>query len=106
MQIALLHDHYDDAHLDAVKSEMLKMGAPVIKAVWMDCYDCYAALEGCHRIRAAKSLGIVPVIDAIDYDDVCDVEAVNGNLGLDLDNPGTTYGEILDNSHRQTIITF
>lgn len=106
MKVALIHSQYDEGHLEAVKADMIKMGAPIIKAVWMDHLDCYAALEGCHRIRAAKELGIVPVIDAIDYDDVCDVEAANGNLGLDLDNPGMTYGEILDNAHRSTIINF
>lgn len=29
----------------------------------------YAALEGCHRIRAAKELGLIPVIDEIEYSD-------------------------------------
>jgi hypothetical protein len=69
MTVVLVHDHYDAEHLESVKNEMLTMGAPVIKAVWMDCYGHYAALEGCHRIRAAATLGLNPVIEEIEYND-------------------------------------
>jgi len=69
MQIALVHEHFDTDHLEAVKSEMQTLGAPVIRAVWMECYGVWAALEGCHRIRAAAQLGLVPVIDEVEYSD-------------------------------------
>lgn len=69
MKIALIHEHYNTEHLSAVKAEMLVMGAPVIRAVWMECYGVWAALEGCHRIRAAAALGLIPVIDEVEYSD-------------------------------------
>ena len=65
MQIALLHKHYSADHLDSVKSEMTKRGAPVIRATWSDVYGMWMAFEGCHRIRAAKALGLTPVIKNI-----------------------------------------
>jgi hypothetical protein len=67
MKIALVHNHFDVEHLETVKNEMLKLGAPKIKAVWMEVYDCYAALEGCHRIRGAKELGLTIEIEEVEY---------------------------------------
>ncbi len=106
MNIALVHDDYDTAHLAEVKADMATMGAPVIRAIWMDDYDMWAALEGCHRIRAAKELGFVPVIDPVDYDAVCDMDLTDPSLGLDLDNPGSTVGWLVDDCHRRAIIAF
>ena len=65
MEIALLHNHYSEEHLEEVKKEMIKRGAPVIRAIWSECYGMWMAVEGCHRIRAAKSLGITPIIKDI-----------------------------------------
>ena len=96
MQIALVHSHYDASHLAEVKTEMLTLGAPVIKAVYMECYDTYAALEGCHRIRAAKELGLVPVIDEVEYSD----DLVDGTDGE------WTVSEMADDCHKATIIEF
>jgi uncharacterized ParB-like nuclease family protein len=96
MNIALVHSHYDADHLEAVKAEMVTLGAPVIKAVYMECYDLYAALEGCHRIRAAQELGLTPVIKEVEYsNDLVD--------GMDGD---WTISEIADNCHKSTIISF
>ena len=69
MTIALVHDHYDDEHLAEVIEEMRTLGAPKIHAVWMECYDGYQALEGCHRIRAAHALGLTPEIVEVEYSD-------------------------------------
>lgn len=69
MTIALLHKHYDSSKLEAVKMEMQTLGAPVIKAVWMECWNMWVALEGCHRLRAAHELGLEPVIDEVEYSD-------------------------------------
>lgn len=69
MKIALVHEHYDGIKLEAVKAEMLTLGAPTIKAVWVECYGRWQALEGCHRIRAAKALGLVPEIEEVEYSD-------------------------------------
>lgn len=37
MKIALVHKHFNADHLNDVKNEMMEMGAPVIRAVWMEC---------------------------------------------------------------------
>ena len=94
MRIALVHNHYDEAHLAVVIEEMKTLGAPVIKAVWMECYGHWAALEGCHRIRAAKALGLTPEIDEVEYsDDPCDVD-------------GMTVAEVADRSRESDVIEF
>jgi hypothetical protein len=106
LSIALAHKHYDKTHLAEVIEQMKIMGAPKIKAVYMPCWDMYAALEGCHRIRAAKEMGLIPEIIELDYDTVCDLDITDKSLGLDIDNPGTTVGQFCDDSYRSTIIDF
>ena len=96
MRIALVHKHFNEKHLEEVKTEMIKLGAPVIKAVWMECYGHYAALEGCHRIRAAKDLGLTPEIEEVEYSD----ELVDGMDGE------WTISEIADDSYKSVIIEF
>ena len=104
--IALVHDHYDQEHLNEVKKQMLTLGAPKIKAVWMECYNMYAALEGCHRIRAAKELGLTPEIIELDYDEVCDFDLTDPVLGLDLDNPGSDVAWLVDDCYKRVTIDF
>lgn len=99
MQIALIHDHFDAAKLEAVKSEMAQMGAPVIRAVWMECFGVWAALEGCHRIRAAAELGLAVEIEEVEY---CE-ETTSEDLGLDLQDV-LTVAEIADAACNATII--
>ena len=48
------------AKLEAVIADMQTMGAPTIEVV--DCGDYYQALEGSHRLAAAETLGISPVL--------------------------------------------
>ncbi len=69
MEIALYHSHYNQDHLKAVQAEMQKRGAPTIKAIWSEVYNMWMAVEGCHRIRAAKALGLTPKIDDISNQD-------------------------------------
>lgn len=103
MEIALVHNHFDAAHLEEVKTEMMTIGAPVIRAVWMGCYERFAALEGCHRIRAAHALGLTPVIDEIEYSD----EITVCSLGLDFDmNDDMTIAQLVDDCHRRKSFTF
>lgn len=101
MRIALVNDHYDAARLEAVKVEMLTLGAPVIHAVWMGCYDMYAALEGCHRIRAAKALGLEPTIEEVDYSD--DMASTVGGYDGEEDYP---ISDICDDAYKATVIEF
>jgi hypothetical protein len=101
MKIALVHDHYSEEHLAEVIEQMKTLGAPKIHAVWMECYGHFAALEGCHRIRAAKVLGLVPEIIEVDYSD----EMASTILGYDGDED-YPISEICDDSYRSTIIEF
>jgi hypothetical protein len=97
MRIALLHKDYNESHLQEVIEEMKKLGAPTIKAVWMECYNHFAALEGCHRIRAAKKLGLIPEIEEVEYSD----EEIIGDSG-DV----YTVSELADESYKAEIIEF
>lgn len=101
MRIALVHSHYDKDHLEAVKTQMAQIGAPLIHAVWMECYGHYAALEGCHRVRAAKELGLEPIIIDVEYSDSM-ASAVPRHDGED-DYP---ISALCDDSYRATIIEF
>jgi hypothetical protein len=62
MIISLLHNHYSPEHLEEVKAEMIKRGAPRIRAIWNEGCGEWKAVEGCHRIRAAHALGLTPII--------------------------------------------
>ena len=102
MRIALVHNHYDKSHLEAVKKEMVKKGAPVIHAVWMECFGHWQALEGCHRLRAAKELGLTPEIEEVEYCEstmLSDVVVYDG--GEDY-----TIAEICDGGANVDIIEF
>lgn len=102
MQIALLHGDYDAQKLEAVKAEMQKLGAPTIKAVWMGCYGHWAALEGCHRVRAAKELCLTPIIEEIE----CSEDVTLAEIGCDQCGDGCTIAQVCDDSYRATVITF
>lgn len=102
MIIALVHDHFDVDKLEAVKAEMATLGAPVIKAVWMECFAHWAALEGCHRIRAAMELGLVPVINEVEYSE----ETTLAELGCDDSDDGYIIAQIADDSYRAETIAF
>lgn len=96
-----MHEHYDEKHLEKVVAEMKKLGAPTIKAVWMECYGHFAALEGCHRIRAAKCLGFEPEIEEIEYSEDDTLEDV-GCEGREY----VTVSDIADSSFGSTIFEF
>ena len=100
MNIAIMHEHYDENHLEKVKAEMKQLGAPTIKAVWMECYGHWAALEGCHRIRAAKALGLEPEIEEIEYS-----EDTLEDVGCD-GREYVTVSDIADSSFSSTIFEF
>ena len=54
-------------HLDEVIEDMKQLGSPTIKAVWMECWDAWVALEGSHRVHAAKALGLEVDIKEVEY---------------------------------------
>ena len=65
MQISLYHNHYSKTHLDQVKQKMQVLGPPTIRAIWSATYGMWMAIEGCHRLRAAKDLGVTPIISDV-----------------------------------------
>lgn len=105
MEIYLAHNHFDKTHLEEVKAEMIKMGAPTIRVVDMG-EGLYAAIEGCHRLRAASELGIEPNLDVLDYDAVADLDVTDKTLGLDLDNPGMTVADLVSDFNRRQWLEF
>lgn len=56
------HPCTTEERLADVKSKMLTLGPPPIHVV--ECDDCYMAIEGSHRLRAAADLGIAPILKA------------------------------------------
>lgn len=106
MTIILLHTYYDKNHLDEVKSEMQQLGAPVIRAIWDQSVGMWVALEGCHRLRAARELGLEPIIENVGiYDESGYIDdaamrelTINALTGSDnmVDDPEATVGDHLD----------
>ena len=100
----------DKDHLAEVSKEMDEMGTPVIKAVYDPVYENYIALEGSHRINAAKNKGIKPIIDELDYEDVYNGKYTLEELDEDLlennygEDPIETIKRILDGSWQRPFI--
>lgn len=104
MHIALVASWFDEEKLEAVKAEMATAGAPKIHAVWLECHGVFAALEGCHRIRAAHALGLTPEIIEVEYSNKL-LTAENGLYGYDGDDD-LTVEQICDDAHNAAIMTF
>ena len=96
MRVILLHEHYDDGHLAQVIEEMRSLGAPRIRAAWVECYGAWVALEGCHRLRAAHALGLSPELVPVEYDD----ETTPGDLGLDWQDSDSRIAAVIDKQWR------
>lgn len=101
MQVALIHKHFDEDHLREVKAKMEVLGAPTIKAVWMECWGIWAALEGCHRLRAAHALGLAPKIEEVEYSD-----DLQSSAGINDGDDAYTIAEIADAACSAKILTF
>jgi ribose 5-phosphate isomerase RpiB len=69
MKIYLTHDHYEEKHLNEVIDEMKTSGSPIIKVTIIDeDEEIYQAIEGCHRLRAAEILNMIPEIIILNDD--------------------------------------
>lgn len=101
-KIILPHDHFDTAHLETVKAEMATLGAPVIKAVWMECYGAWVALEGTHRLLAAQALGLSPEIEEIEWSDTLTTDDVVPGSYEDT----WTIEQICDDAYSRKIVEF
>ncbi len=102
MRIALIHRQFDADHLDTVMAKMERLGAPTIKAVALGEGN-YAALEGCHRLRAAEILGLCPELDLVDFDDYA--HTLLSDMGLDCES-GHTVEDVCDDAVRGLWIEF
>lgn len=60
-----LHAHFRQTHLDHVVGEMRRRGPPVLRAYFDG--QVWFAREGTHRLRAAKFLGIAPILRSIPW---------------------------------------
>lgn len=103
MRIALLHNQYDEAHLETVKAEMLRLGAPKIRAIWSEAYGMWMAVEGCHRLRAAESLSISPVIIDVSSKKTLTIQVDGENVKVKV---ADLEEELVDNAWRVKNIKF
>lgn len=65
----------DQQKLGGVMAEMRIMGAPTIRVV--DCGGYLMALEGVHRIAASAQLGIVPLLEILDQDELIHADSLD-----------------------------
>lgn len=84
----------DTDHLSKVINTMREMGTATIKAVWMEVWGAWVALEGSHRLAAAAELGLTPEIDEVDYDETTSL----ADLGCDDSGDGFTVADICDSA--------
>jgi hypothetical protein len=102
LNIALLHNHFDKEHLETVKKEMKELGPPKIHSVWLECYGMWAAIEGSHRLRAAKDLGLRPEIIEVEYSDYETLADYN----CDDSGDKCLISLVCDEAYNATIIKF
>lgn len=101
--IALYHKQYDPKHLEEVKSEMLKLGAPEIRAIWSEVYGVWMAVEGCHRLRAAHELGLTPVIINVTSEETITIQ--NDEQDVTVNTLDETI-ELTDNITKTQLLDF
>jgi len=103
MKIALIHNHYNEDHLEAIKTEMETLGTPTIRCIWSEVYDMWLAVEGCHRIRSAADLGLTPIIQDISETEtvIIQIDEINTEVNvIDLAE------ELTDNAWKAEIVEF
>jgi hypothetical protein len=67
VRVTPLHEHYSEPHLQHVKTEMQRLGPPKLRGYFDPVTDTWYMREGTHRLRAAKALGIAPVLVSIPW---------------------------------------
>lgn len=106
MNLITLHKA-DDAKVISVINEMRTRGAPTLRAVDMGD-DVWVALEGTHRICAAKGLGLTPIITPIAYGD----DELPEDIQDEVEEYGVTIEDFVDSVYRSAtqgrteIVTF
>ena len=70
----------DPERYPAVVARMRELGAPVIQVLALAPW-VYFALEGSHRLAAAKELGLIPILDVVaDMSDLTEEDDDQGIL--------------------------
>lgn len=67
MIVAPPHRHFSPYHLAGVVQEMRRLGPPRIRAHFDAASGFWLSREGTHRLRAAKALGVAPVMVPIPW---------------------------------------
>lgn len=92
----------EPTHLASVIEAMQDLGASTIKAVWMEVWGAWVALEGSHRLAAASALGVTPELEEIDYDETTSL----ADLGCDDSGDGFTVADICDSAWERSGLTY
>ena len=70
--IILIPNKINPVRYKKIKSQMIKLGAPVISCIIVSD-NCFYALEGSHRITCAKELNLIPILNVVtDLEDADD----------------------------------
>lgn len=100
MRIIIMNEP-EPKHLAEVKEQMKIMGTPKIRAFYDKAEGLYWALEGSHRIIAAKELGLEPEIEEVEYND--ELITVQWD-GYDEEFKASEFiDELLKNCHKVTL---
>lgn len=97
----------DDDKLTGIVAEMKTLGAPTIKVV--DCGGHYRALEGSHRLAAAASLGLTPVLEIFEQDDLIEISGFDWFDACNWAETSYPAGEVaceIVSPHRAVAYTF
>jgi len=82
----------DQEHLATVVDQMIQLGAPTIRVVKDEAQGLFVALEGSHRLQAAASLGLTPVLKVLDHDDMIDCQDIGyDDCGWFEGNPASAW---------------
>lgn len=65
--VSPLHRYFSQAHLEHVAAQMRELGAPRLRGYHDATSGCWLLMEGTHRIRAAKQLGLTPVLISVPW---------------------------------------
>ena len=62
-----LHHYYRPCHLEKVVEDMRRLGPPILRAYFDEVVGAWYAREGTHRLRAAKILGLTPILVPVSW---------------------------------------
>lgn len=65
--VSPLHRYFSQAHLEHVAAQMCELGAPRLRGYYDEATGCWLLMEGTHRIRAAKLLGLAPALISVPW---------------------------------------